>query len=414
VTVDDSDTLVTTSGASSYTLSGFDATASDKLVVTISSEGSGGTKAITHVTYAGLLLHEAVQGTSSAGSQTTAIYYFDAPTTAGDIVVNWNGNVNGTGMAALALSGTDPGVAVSNSNNGLSVDLTTTVDNTLAVASFVANESSVTLSVAPLTELYVGNVGSADGGAGYQNVSTAGTNTFSFTSTGNRPMSVAAGFTEGTTNLGPIELLATQTFENPASGLSFTVAGLDSDISDETAWAELSDITGGTPNVTFTGAEGADYFYGQRTDNATKSITFDAVDLSSVSEPRLQISLAANTGVWDASPDDLLILLDKDDDGTFETTLADDSPGGNLAFGGRALGLDFQVFEFFLPDDATDAALRVNFITSGDSFEAVGIDSIRFLGRQVVQVVPEPSTFALAALSLLGLSSIGRRRRRLR
>lgn len=406
VIVDGTDTLVTTSGSSSFTLSGFDASASDKLVLTVSSEGQGGTKTITGVTYAGMLLHEAVQATHTDGSQTTAIYYVDEPATAGDIVVNWSGTVNGTGIAALALSGTAPGVALSNGSDGTSVALTTTVDDTFAVASFVAN-SGATGVAAPLTELYAADVGSAGGAAGYRNVPTAGATTFSFTGSSSRPVSVAAGFIEGVTSL---ESLATQTFENPASGLGFTVTGFDSDISDDTAWAELTDIAGGLPKITFTGAEGSDYFYGQRTDTDTKSITFDAVDLSSISDPRLRISLAANPGVWDSSPDDLLIQLDKNDDGTFETTLADFSAaGGDLALDGTPLGLGFRGFEFFLPDDATNAVLRVDFITSGDSFEAIGIDNVRFIGQRVI---PEPSSLVLAALALLNLAFCGRQRRK--
>lgn len=411
VTVDDTDTLVTTSGSSTYTLSGFDATASDKLVVTISSEGNGSTKAITGVSYGGRLLHEAAQATHSTGSQTTGIYYLDAPTTAGDIVVNWSGGVNGTGIAAMALSDTAPGFALANGNDGTSVNLTTTIDNTFAVASFVANSGS-TSAVAPLTEIYAADVGSAGGAAGYQNVPTAASTTFNFTGSSSRPVSVAAGFTEGVTAFGPFEELAAQTFENPASGLNFTVTGLDGDISDGSAWAELTDITGGSPNVSFTGAEGADYIYGQRIQNTAGSITFDAVDLSSISDPRLEIALAANTGVWDSSPDELLILLDKDNDGTFETTVADFLGTGNsdLVFNSEALGLEFQNFEFLLPEDATNAALRIDFITSNDAYEIVGIDNIRFSGRQALSsTIPEPSTFVLAALGLIGLAWFGRR-----
>jgi len=407
VTVGNTGSAIVTAGSPPYTLAGFDASASDKLVVTVGTEGSAGaTPKIASITYGGFALREAVQTSNSSNNQqVTAIYYMDAPSTAGDIVVNWYGDVNGSGISAMALSGTAPGYAMSNGNDGQSVNLTTTANDTFVVASFVAN-SGATSAVTPLNELYASSdIGSAGGATGYQNVATAGSNTFSFTGSNDRPVTVAAGFNEGVTNLGAFELVASQTFEDPSSGVNFSAGlDLDTDISDATAFATLSAITNGTPNAAFTGAEGSDYFYGQRTDDETKSLLFDAVDLSAYSDTRLHISLAANPGKWDDSPDDLVILLDKDNDGTFETTLADAYriSTSNLVLENQTLGMDFQDYLLFLPEDATNAALRIDFTTSGDSEEAIGIDNVRFFGRQPITSasVPEPSTFALGFLGL--------------
>ncbi|MBT8038428.1 MAG: sialate O-acetylesterase [Verrucomicrobiae bacterium] len=174
-------------------LPGFDPVGSGKLVVTLSAEGSGGTRTVSSVTYAGVGLSEAIQQNYSTGSQTTAIYYLDNPTSVGNLVVSFSGNTNGIGVSVIALSNVATGVSVSNGSDGLSVNLTTTAANSFVVASN-ANNGTIAAAQSPLTPLFGGPVGSAGGGAGYQFVATPGLLTPTFTGSTARPVTVAAAF----------------------------------------------------------------------------------------------------------------------------------------------------------------------------------------------------------------------------
>lgn len=171
----------------------FDPVGSGKLVVTLSAEGSGGTRTVSSVSYSGVELSEAIQQNHSTGSQTTAIYYLDKPTSVGDLVITFSGNTNGAGISLIALSNVANGVSVSNGSDGLSVNLTTTAANSFVVVSH-ANNGSGAAAQSPLTPLYGGPVGSAGGGAGYQLVVSPGLVTSTFTGSTARPVTVAAAF----------------------------------------------------------------------------------------------------------------------------------------------------------------------------------------------------------------------------
>ncbi len=199
ITVDDTAAYNQTSGGTIFTLdstdlTGFDPSGSDKLVVTISNEKQGGgTASITGVTYDGFVLTEAQQFFSSVSNQLTGIFFLDNPSTSGDLTINFSSNMNGIGVSVLALSGTAPGVSVTNGNDGQSTSLTTLVDDSFVVASHVNNGNSGTAQP-PLTPLLDAPVGSAGGGSGYQQVPVAGLVSPTFTGSTVRPVTVAAAF----------------------------------------------------------------------------------------------------------------------------------------------------------------------------------------------------------------------------
>ncbi len=204
VVVDDSIAFATGAGIirqGDYTLSaatdlsGFDPSGSDKLVVTISGERGGAVSnpIITSVTYGGVAMTEAIQAIDPLDSQRTGIFFLDNPTAAGDLFIDVSSRLNGVGVSLLALSGTEPGVALTNGSDGQSTSLTTLVDDTFLVASHVNNGNGATAQP-PLTPLLNDAVGSAGGGSGFQNVPTAGLVTPTFTDNTIRPVTVAAAF----------------------------------------------------------------------------------------------------------------------------------------------------------------------------------------------------------------------------
>ena len=174
-------------------------------MVTLSAEGSGGTRTVSSVIYAGDALSEAIQQNYSGGSQTTAIYYLDNPTSVGDLVVSFSGNMNGLGVSLIALSNVDSGVSVTAGSDGQSVALATTEADSFVVASHANNGSSGTAQ-SPLTALFDGPVGSAGGGSGYNLFASIGEVTPAFTGSTARPVTVAAAFVSVPDNTAPIVL----------------------------------------------------------------------------------------------------------------------------------------------------------------------------------------------------------------
>jgi hypothetical protein len=112
-----------------------------------------------------------------------------------------------------------------------------------------------------------------------------------------------------------------------------------------------------------------------------------AIDLSGFVNVTMTVALANSdpSDQWETS-DFLRILLDKDGDGTFETTLADFNGGGNpldtlvdsLGAGTIPLGA-WADFMFSIPDDATNAVIRFESLSSAPE-EVLGIDNIRITG----------------------------------
>jgi hypothetical protein len=183
-------------GGGTATLS-FDAGATaDLLVVSLSHEKSAGTYSVS---YAGFPLSSAVLGGQAD------IWSVDLTTTsyaggAANLVIDYTGNatVNGVGIGAVSVtSGGLPmrlhatAIGAIDSNT---VALTTSVSNTLNVASFNANGTGAVSVNAPLTPIYEnGDIGSARGAAGFATGVPAGVHSYSWT-TGEARRVVAAAF----------------------------------------------------------------------------------------------------------------------------------------------------------------------------------------------------------------------------
>lgn len=173
---------------------GYDASAADKLVVVLGGEhgfpgNTGG--GFNSVTYGGVALTEAVQ--EESGVPALAIFYLDNPGVAGDIVVNQE-NHNGSLFTIYQLSGTAPGVGVTNKATSNTVSLNTSSDNSIVIAGILnagaagGNGAPNMNAEAPLTEdtltdLEAGSrwVSMSTGSA---TVASSGPNTYSFSNAG--------------------------------------------------------------------------------------------------------------------------------------------------------------------------------------------------------------------------------------
>lgn len=178
-------------------LSGYNASAASKLVVTIGDEDGFGDSLPTGVSFAGEDFQLAVTHANSI--QHTWIYYLDATAVGGtfgtgDLVIEGSGSDDFAG-ALLALSNTVDGVATSNFSQTQSVTIDTTIDGSIVVASTANNNSGATAQL-PLTSILNSDAGSAGTGAGYAITDPAVTGgTYSFTGGSSRPVTVAAVFT---------------------------------------------------------------------------------------------------------------------------------------------------------------------------------------------------------------------------
>ncbi|MEJ6778267.1 MAG: hypothetical protein QNK86_02215, partial [Akkermansiaceae bacterium] len=141
------------------TLAGFDATASDKLVVLVggpadSGGGWTGTEVISGVTYNGISLIEAVQVQSTG--RVAGVFYLDSADFAGtgDIVVTYAEAMHAAnGISAMALSGTAAGVGPTNGNLGKTATIAITENGTFVAAASSYNGTPQS----PLTSLNSGN-----------------------------------------------------------------------------------------------------------------------------------------------------------------------------------------------------------------------------------------------------------------
>lgn len=177
-------------------------------------------------------------------------------------------------------------------------------------------------------------------------------------------------------------------------------------------WSKFSETNG--TSESFTGLNG-DYWYGQQMNGGNHTLSLEPLFVESLLEVaglQLSVDLAAAvdpSGGWEGD-DYLLIELDKNNDGSFETELA--RFVGNTGLGHMVLSSDssvrlaeeFSRFLFDVPDDATEMVLRFTGRSSGPD-EAIGIANIQL-------VVPEPAGLGLALLGLGGMLGVRRRRRR--
>ena len=193
--------------AGEQVVANFDASASDKLVVVVSSEHAHGlTSALTidSVEYNGRPMIEAVQEDTVPG--TTALFYLDDPGAAGEIRL-FTTKKNGGLVTIYALSGTEPGVAATSQSTTNSVGITPTLDNSLVIAGILdggqasnGNGAGSPTSDAPLTEVQAGVWGTnlwGGHGCGYQLVASAGPVTPTFTTAGPNLLRTVAAVFEG-------------------------------------------------------------------------------------------------------------------------------------------------------------------------------------------------------------------------
>lgn len=184
ILIDDFTAGTSTDGSGSPTLSGFDATGSDKLVV-LAGAASGSSAfgtGITSVTYNGVAMNIATRGDTTASPfRAVGIFYLDSAdfSGAGDIVVSLDTGIfraNGFDIGAFALSGTALGFDDAATNNGTGTNGTSATITVGSSGSFVAAVNSYGLSPSgTLTPL-----GSDQLARGYEQNVAAGSYTATF------------------------------------------------------------------------------------------------------------------------------------------------------------------------------------------------------------------------------------------
>jgi hypothetical protein len=202
ITIDDSGTVTVGGIQGSYTLSAFfDASGSDKLVVTVSMERdrSDPNTTITRVTYNDTPMMEAVQfkdpiNYDPPGIGPAAIFYLDNPGPAGAIVAAGSAKMNGAHGSWLALSGIGEGVGPTNGTADASTSITTAVNNSFVVAHNHVNGGTVPVAQVPLNPLLSSDGQYSEAASGYQIVSGPGTTVTPTFSAGTTPVTVAAAF----------------------------------------------------------------------------------------------------------------------------------------------------------------------------------------------------------------------------
>lgn len=165
------------------TLLSFNAGASaNKLIVQVSAEGQD----VASITYQGVALSQAAAGTSSGRNK--GIFYLDNPFTGGAAnlsVTLGEGNSNGIAVGVVSVSGAAPGVAAAAlAGSASNVTLTVPVSGSFVVTGYAANGGGTITLPAGHTVVYNGfDIGSAHAAASYANGQTAGSRTYSYTST---------------------------------------------------------------------------------------------------------------------------------------------------------------------------------------------------------------------------------------
>jgi ketosteroid isomerase-like protein len=178
-------------------LSGYDASAASKLVVTVSDEFGFGDSLISGVEFGGVAFELDSDATGANSIQQVYIFYLDATDVGGtfgtgDLVVTGSGS-NDFAASFLALSGTADDFSDANVATSQSVTVDVASDGSFVVAAHANNNSGATAQ-SPLTPLLNGPAGSAGGGSGYAVVDEGLSQTFSFTGGSSRPVTTAMVF----------------------------------------------------------------------------------------------------------------------------------------------------------------------------------------------------------------------------
>ncbi|MEZ7957308.1 MAG: PEP-CTERM sorting domain-containing protein [Rubritalea sp.] len=153
----------------STALGGFDASGSDKLVLTFGGENQ--TSGYDEISFGGVAMTRIVF--AEPGGQDVSIWYLDNPGT-GNLVVDLKAG-NGIGLSVLALSNTADGFATTANAAGVSTSINTTGLNSFVVAAGERNNQSSLVAEGDLTQVYSGDAGSSSHGSAYQQVATSGT-----------------------------------------------------------------------------------------------------------------------------------------------------------------------------------------------------------------------------------------------
>ena len=185
----------------------YDASASSKLVVVVSTEhgfGLNSSMLVNSIEYNGQAMIQAVQENTLPG--TAAIFYLDTPGPAGEIRII-QGNQNGGMATVYALSNTAPGIGGIGQSLTNTVDVTTTSPNQLVFACILdggqlanGNGAGAPTAVLPLIQdhsgVWGGNIWGGHG-AGHQFVTSPGITTSAFNTAGpNLLRTVTAAFHE--------------------------------------------------------------------------------------------------------------------------------------------------------------------------------------------------------------------------
>ena len=393
-----------------YTFPSFDASSSDKLVVVVGSRRDRvSSHSINSVTYGGVSMIEAVeQRSGNSNEESTAIYYLDDPGAAGPIVVglNANGWSPDSGISVLALSGTAPGVAATAGSIGASTSLNTLVNDTIVIAgSENLTNAGTPAPQAPLIDLAGSNLGS-----GYQFVPVAATVTPTFGSTG--ATTVAAAFEAAAGGPVPVVILETDFTGRIVSGktagnITWTTDG----VADP---GDLTFVPEGAPLNTnlFDTANAQGHFApDMNVDNespwsVTIPLTLTAAEVV-LEDVVLDWQHFSNSGAFQGANRsvDWTVSLTGSSSGLLDSVTALNVSGTS----------GVETISFAAPLMLTGSetwSLKIHAVGNG-SGNNTGLDAISVIGQVSDAVVPEPSTFVLAALGLLGLGWFGRRRRRL-
>lgn len=201
-TIDDFGTATVGGIQGSFTLSAFfDASGSDKLVVTVSMERDrpDPNTRIVGVTYNDIPMMEAVQFKDSIsydppGIGPAAIFYLDKPGPAGAIVATGSAKMNGAHGSWLALSGTGEGVGPTSGTADAYTPIATAVNTSFVVAHNHVNAGTVPVAQAPLEPLLSSDGRYSEAASGHQIVSGSDTTVTPTFSAGTTPVTVAAAF----------------------------------------------------------------------------------------------------------------------------------------------------------------------------------------------------------------------------
>lgn len=170
----------------------------DAIIVSLSSESNAAADSVK-IWYAGVELTPVLDHIGS----TASIWYLNLSDTtyAGgsanlflDMTSVATANGYGVGIVSVNAGGLDIDVHDENRTAGKSVSLNTTVE-TFVLAGHRANSTTGgAASLAPLTQIYSGSIGSSQGGAGYDEAVAAGSPSYSFGGSTNGAISAAVAF----------------------------------------------------------------------------------------------------------------------------------------------------------------------------------------------------------------------------